>query len=301
MENSKIEWTDHTFNPWWGCMKVSDGCKNCYAESLDNRYNHVDPHWGPKSKRKPMSDTYWKQPAKWNLEAEKLGVIKKVFCASMADIFEDNNDVFGFRVRLFHEIINTPNLIWQLLTKRPENISKLVPSEWLQKWPENVWIGTSVENEEQANIRIPYLALIPAKIKFISCEPLLGNLNLIKEMYHHGEGYETRFSPLKDKIINWVIVGGESGPNSRPMHPEWARELRNQCAEAAIPFFFKQWGEWGPTVNKNKISRLICSLGSKCTSIKNGECMGDVSEVYKLGKKESGSFLDGAEYKYFPL
>src|SRR5579863_1074490 len=171
MENSQIEWTTHTFNPWWGCMKVSEGCKNCYAESLDNRYHHADPHWGPNSPRKEMSDKHWMQPFLWDQKAWKAGIKAKVFCASMADVFEVSTDpvVVNGRKRLFNIIDNTPNLIWQLLTKRPENILNCVPVHWREAFPENVWMGTSVENQEAANERIPHLLNVPAKVRFLSC------------------------------------------------------------------------------------------------------------------------------------
>src|SRR3990172_1427349 len=136
MENSQIEWTDHTFNPWWGCEKVSAGCKNCYAETLDNRYHKANPHWGPYSSRKYMSNNYWAQPLKWNDQARKSGVKKKVFCASMADVFEDNIIVTSQRYKLWDIIEKTPNLIWQLLTKRPENIMKFIPYSWKNGLPE---------------------------------------------------------------------------------------------------------------------------------------------------------------------
>jgi protein gp37 len=282
MENSNIEWTDHTFNPWWGCMKVSDGCKNCYAETLDNRYNHADPHWGPNSPRKPMSEAYWKQPYKWDTAAKAAGVKAKVFCASMADVFEDNNQVYGWRIDLFHVIINTPHLIWQVLTKRPENIAQLVPTEWMdRKWPSNLWIGTSVENQKAADERIPHLLKIPASIRFLSCEPLLDHLFITD--------YLGQLKAINDETnnelntvgrgIQWVICGGESGHNARPMHVQWARNLRDQCINDNVPFFFKQWGEYAPDENHIPYN---------------------VDNLYRVGKKAAGSLLDGLSYKQFP-
>src|ERR1041385_2907422 len=167
-ENSKIEWTDHTFNPWWGCQKVSEGCKNCYAETLDNRYNHANPHWGPYSGRKPMSEGYWSQPIKWNAEAKKSGIMKKVFCASMADVFEGHPETIEHLNRLFLLILDTPYLIWQLLTKRPENIMRLIPEVWKTNFPHNVWRGTSIENQKAADERIPHLLEGPPGIRFLS-------------------------------------------------------------------------------------------------------------------------------------
>jgi len=178
MNNTKIEWTDHTFNPWWGCMKVSAGCKNCYAEKLDNRWQ--GGHWGPGSARRAMSESYWQQPWKWNKAAAKAGKPAKVFCSSMADVFEGHPDTLPHLQRLFKIIERTPHLIWQLLTKRPENIMDLIPRYWLSHYgmPDNLWIGTSVENQEAADQRIPHLLKVPAKVRFLSCEPLIGSVDL---------------------------------------------------------------------------------------------------------------------------
>lgn len=229
MENSKIEWTNHTFNPWWGCEKVSEGCKNCYAEALDKRF--MGNHWGPKSKRKPMSENHWLKPIQWNRDAEDAGINSMVFCASMADVFEDHPDIPEWRYRLFSLIEKTRHLTWQLLTKRPENILKMVPVSWRFGFPSNVWVGTSAENQEQFDKRIDHLARVPASILFLSCEPLLGPLTL------------TDLTDIHRSIcVDWVIVGGESGPKARPINPEWVRSIKDQCHESGTPFFFKQWG-----------------------------------------------------------
>jgi protein gp37 len=301
MENSHIEWTNHTFNPWWGCMKVSEGCKNCYAEKLDNRYNHYDPHWGPNSPRKPMSKEYWKNPYKWDKAAAASGVKAKVFCASMADVFEDHSDVRQWRNELFYVILNTPNLVWQLLTKRPENITKLVPALWLNNWPENVWIGTSVENQQVADERILRLLEVPAKTHFLSCEPLLSNLDIAKWLkpivctYTDGSGQGYTMKP-----IDWVICGGESGPNARPMHPDWARSLRDQCAAADVAFFFKQWGEWIDLDHAMAVGIESLSISvSKSRLVLENDSL-KTKGLYKFGKRATGSLLDCLEYKQFP-
>lgn len=238
MENSGIEWTDHTFNPWWGCMKVSDGCKNCYAETLDHRWN--GGHWGPNSDRKVMSEAYWKGPLKWNRDAALLGVKKRVFCASMADVFEDHKQVRESRLRLMGLIAQTPNLNWQLLTKRPENIMRLLwdcfaiaPADhpallMLHAWvdgtpPPNVWMGTTVENQK-AEDRIPHLLAAPAVIHFLSCEPLIGHVDLSKYI----------------EQLDWIICGGESGHGARPMDETWAMNLRAYCHMEGVAFFMKQ-------------------------------------------------------------
>lgn len=294
MNNSKIEWTDHTFNPWWGCTKVSEGCKNCYAETLDNRWK--GGHWGPRSTRRQMSESYWQQPLKWNKSALTARKPAKVFCASMADVFEGHPDTKPHLERLFMLIRDTPFLIWQLLTKRPENIMKLAPDSWRHRWPNNVWIGTSVENQEEADKRIPHLLRVPADIRFLSCEPLLGPVDLEEYIQltgnnqsgtglsdQRGWGYDewsggfagpgTKDSCYDPKPgIHWVIVGGESGHGARPMEEEWVRSLRNQCDAAKVPFFFKQWGEWA----------------------------NDGGYTVRVGKKVAGRLLDGKEYNEFP-
>jgi protein gp37 len=229
--NSKIEWTTHTFNPWWGCTKVSDGCKFCYAALLSNRYGH--DVWGPGKPRRLMSDNHWLGPLKWNAEAERQGVRYRVFCASMADIFEEEAPA-GQLDRLWQLIRQTPNLDWQLLTKRPHRIAHNLPEDWGEGY-DNVWLGTSVEDEQVID-RIPHLVAVPAIVHFLSLEPLIGPLcNL----------------PLKS--IDWVIVGGESGPGARPMNKSFVLDIRRQCRAAGVAFFFKQWGG----VNKLKAGRLL--------------------------------------------
>jgi protein gp37 len=273
MNNSKIEWTDHTFNPWWGCMKVSDGCKHCYAETLDNRWK--GGHWGPGSTRRQMSESYWQQPLKWNKSALTARKPAKVFCASMADVFEGHIDTKPHLERLFMLIRDTPLLIWQLLTKRPENIMKLIPESWRNRWPDNVWIGTSIENQDTADSRIPHLLRVPAGVRFLSCEPLLGpvDLSIVYGLYEYDDGkYATKVGSRWADSPDWVIAGGESGHGGRPMHPDWVRMIRDQCAAAEVPFFFKQWGEWGD----------------------------DGGYMVRVGKKMAGRILDGKEHNEFP-
>jgi len=265
---SSIEWTDHTFNPWWGCVKVSEGCLNCYAESWAKRYGH--DLWGTQKVRRTFSKNHWNQPHKWNKIAGKEGCRFRVFCASMADVFEDNPFVIDERERLWQMISETPNLDWLLLTKRPENMLSMVP--WGQKWPSNVWAMTTAENQQQANLRIPILLDIPAIVHGLSIEPLLGPLNL---------------RPWLDGI-DWVIVGGESGNGSRPMHPEWIRSIRDQCIENNVAFFFKQWGCWIPDPNGTT------KISSKHDST---EC---IAYMKKVSKKNGGRILDNKEWNEVP-
>jgi protein gp37 len=233
-ENSAIEWTDATFNPWVGCTKVSPACDHCYAEAWAKRTGHPELWAGERRKTGVQN---WNLPLKWNRQAEVAGVRRKVFCASLADVF-DNQVPSEWRMDLYALIGMTPHLDWLLLTKRPQNIAKMMPkSEGLPFFP-NVWLGTTVENQEEADRRIPDLLAVPAVIHFLSCEPLLGLVSLrqwLCTMQPDG-------SPAwcNDSDLNWVICGGESGSKRRPMDLTWARSLRDQCAAASVPFFGKQ-------------------------------------------------------------
>lgn len=221
--NSPIEWTDHTFNPWWGCAKVSPGCQNCYAERLSTRYGH--DVWGVGAERRTFSDEHWKDPLKWEAEAIRNGKPARVFCASMADVFEKDAPP-DEQTRLWALIEKTPNLRWLLLTKRPERIARTVPKSWIAEARPNVWYGTSVESQDYVS-RIRELRRVPAVVRFLSVEPLLGPIPRI---------------PLVG--ISWVIVGGESGGGARAMRAEWAKAIRDRCVERGVPFFFKQWGQF---------------------------------------------------------
>ena len=229
-ENSGIEWTHHTFNPWIGCTKVSPACDNCYAEAFEARFGRG---WGPHAGRRRTKT--WGNPVKWNKRLDGTGRRERVFCASLADVFDNSPGITsGWRGDLWALIRSTPNLDWLLLTKRPQNIAKMLPDEygvgtWGDGWA-NVWLGTTVENQTEADRRIPHLLDVPAPVRFVSCEPLLGSVNLRPSM-----GW------LGADAINWVIAGGESGANYRPGNPKWFRHLRDQCNRADVPFLFKQW------------------------------------------------------------
>jgi len=326
MDYSKIEWTTHTFNPWWGCIKISTGCENCYAELFDKRFG--EGHWGPNSSRKIMSESYWKKPIQWNKAAKRAGIKAKVFCASMADIFEGHPDTIPHLSRLFSIIEKTPNLVWQLLTKRPQNIMKLVPEHWKVKFPSNVWIGASIENQYTADTRIWELIQVPASILFLSCEPLLGAINLEKikspedpenqvgkytfsALSSGGDHYDDENGDVVDgpyhRAIDWVIVGGESGNKARPMHPDWVRAIKDQCVGEEIPFFFKQWGQWHPFYDRDKDdpdwrnipkeSNKICRIDLTGQHGFHGE---RVVYFNKVGKQKSGSMIDNSIHHYFP-
>lgn len=230
-ENSKIEWTDHTFNPWIGCQKVSPGCDHCYAEALmDTRWGKVQ--WGPHGERKRTSEANWKQPLRWAKNARHISnpfLRPRVFCASLADVW-DNQVPIEWRRDLFHLIWETRELDWLLLTKRPENIAKMLPAAIgeveLWPWP-NVWLGTTCEDQDHYNRRWPVLQQVPAVVRFISHEPSLGPLTRL------------RLVP-SGPVPDWVICGGESGHGARYMEPVWARALHEECAIVGASFFMKQ-------------------------------------------------------------
>ena len=268
-ENTKIEWATHTFNPWWGCTKVSEACKHCYAEAWAKRVGQNV--WGPKPERRTMSDAHWKQPLRWNAKAEGLTERPRVFCASMADVFEDRDELLSHRSRLFDLIEQTPNLDWLLLTKRPQNVARL--ARWGEEWPENVWLGTTVELQSRAEELLPHLEAIPAKVRFISAEPLLGPLSIEQWL---------------ESTINWVITGGESGPKARPASPEWFRSLHLQCMKNSVAFHFKQWGDWAPGDGINLPARKVQSAP-------------DGTVMVRVGKKAAGRVLDGAEWDELPM
>lgn len=263
-----IEWCDATFNPWWGCTRISPACDHCYAAALSKRYGH--DVWD-NGQRRTFGDKHWNEPLKWaRTMPEKLGRRPRVFCASMADVF-DKDAPDGERERLWSLIEATPELDWLLLTKRVGNVYRFVPM-WVDGgWPAHVWLGSTIANQEEADRDIPKLLAIPAAVRFLSCEPLLGPLNVRGYLMQGenpaqcgncGKGHGFTRCPNYGGIakesdrhgckafkrvnfeIDWVIAGGESGPKARPSHPDWHRALRDQCEAAGVPFLFKQWGEW---------------------------------------------------------
>jgi protein gp37 len=230
MQNSKIEWTDNTFNPWWGCVNVSPACDHCYAERFANRKTRTqDQLWGKDSRRLISNDGYWEEPVKWNHRAERTGSRERVFCGSMCDVMERRADLNEPRQRLFLVIEETPSLDWLLLTKRPQEYSKFLPKAWLKDPRPNVWLMTTVEHQDYA-WRIEALMSVPAVVHGVSCEPLLGTLTLPDHF-------------LKSSRA-WVIAGGESGIQGtvRASNPDWFRSLRDQTKAAGAAFHFKQWG-----------------------------------------------------------
>ena len=236
-ENSAIEWTDHTLNFWWGCEKVSQGCKNCYAEAFSKRVGRKI--WGPPTTTERwQTKGPWKDCKKWDRKAGEAGVRERVFCQSMSDFFEDHPQLESWRQEAFPILEGFTNLDVLLLTKRPENVCDMVPARWLENWPPHIWMGTSTEDQDTADERIPELLKIPAKVRFLSMEPLIGPVNLEGLAYEHPGPKWAGYNCL----IDWVIVGGESGHGARPMNIEWAYDLVQQCKSANVPVFVKQLG-----------------------------------------------------------
>lgn len=264
--DSSIQWTTHTFNGWIGCERVSEGCKYCYAAvSTPARTSRAEglELWGPApdTKRKKTSADNWALPKRWDRAAQRSGERTFVFASSLCDVFEDHPEVAPWRAELFALIDATPSLTWQLLTKRPENIRRFLPASWLEQPRAHVWFGTTVENQKMANERIPELMLVSGPVRFLSCEPLLESIDLrtVQEegwcpkcddrLFYDAFRATARCrccveasEPVDLERIDWVIVGGESGPSARRFDLAWAYELIEQCRAAEVPVFVKQLG-----------------------------------------------------------
>lgn len=339
-ENSKIEWTDATFNPWEGCQKVGPGCDHCYAEARNARFGGgTAVNWGPGAPRRRTSAANWREPLRWNARHEEFfaahGRRQRVFCASLADVF-DNAVPAAWRRDLAALIEATPALDWLLLTKRIGNAAAMLVDMFPAGTPDHVWLGATVVNQAEADRDVPKLLATPAHVRFLSIEPMLGPVDLGRAW--HGEAAvggrcPGRYLPALREVprpsISWVIAGGESGPGARPAHPDWFRSLRDQCAEASVPFLFKQWGEW------HTGARLIGSgepvfrqfgshqqwVNKATTWVNGGICLdrhgselrngGDfmrardnglfpVTIMHRVGKRAAGRLLDGVEHNGFP-
>jgi protein gp37 len=264
-ENTQIEWTDHTFNPWMGCTNVSPGCDHCYAEALARRFGHAQ--WGNHPRRR-TSKSNWRKPIAWNAKAKAFkrehGRRQRVFCASMADVF-DNQVPSEWRQDLFELIRECRRLDWLLLTKRPQNILKMLPSDWGGGY-RNVWLGVTAEDQKRFDQRWPYLEAIPSRIKFISYEPAIGPLRLPKR------------GPLPD----WLISGGESAVGARPADPQWVRDIIADCRRGGVARFHKQWGTYAS-------NPLVADEGLTAA---------EAERVDKHGK--GGGLVDGELIREFP-
>jgi protein gp37 len=322
-----IEWTDETWNPTTGCDRVSPGCDNCYALTMAKRLKGMgsakyqtdgDPRTSGPGFGIAMHPDTLAAPFSWSTP-------RKVFVNSMSDLFHAgvSNE---FIARVFAVMAATPQHTYQVLTKRPARMRSLLNSEPFQSfmavhlmlgsdiplkerpeftWPlPNVWLGTSVEDQERANLRIPALLDTPAAVRFLSCEPLLGpvDLNAVYERPSHKRLFIAD-STRETKPIDWVIVGGESGHGARPMHPDWARRLRDQCATAGIAFHFKQWGEWAPeshlATERGAANALYIEHDGSTRPAARG-ARGDAVTVQRNGKKHTGRELDGRTHDEFP-
>jgi len=315
-ENTKIEWAHHTFNPWIGCTEVSPACDHCYARELAKRYSMAE--WGTGKPRQRTSAANWKLPLKWNRQAEKLGIRYRVFCASLADVFDNEVDP-QWRADLFALIAITPNLDWLLLTKRIGNAAEMIAQAriyqgedvFYHKPIKNIWIGATICNQKEADRDIPKLMKVPAAVRFLSMEPLLGDVDirwaLSRNKLEIAAGFLQRgmFSPGFETLrpIDWVIVGGESGNCARPMHPGWIFRLRDQCNATGTAFFFKQWGEFIPAEDDecdpgNPDKNYFWSDGNKYHE-SDGQ-RGGVALMCRVGKKLAGRLLDGATHNEYP-
>lgn len=284
-KNTSIEWATATWNPWYGCTKVSPACDNCYAERWAKRCGRDF------SKVTRAADKTFYAPLKWKEP-------QRIFVCSLSDFFHKEANL-GLRLEALYVMDNCRQHTFILLTKRPENIRPMM-SELRVIFPPNVWLGVTVENQEQADRRIPELLKIPSAVHFISVEPMLGPVDLNSTLggtrwiggqrgcfdkhRHsdpHPDGTPGRISHHHHddrcaRGLDWVICGGESGGNARPMHPDWARSLRDQCAASDVPFMFKQWGEW---------MHYMC---------------GGKLRQYRCGKLKAGRLLDGVEHNAIP-
>jgi len=330
-EKSKIEWTDSTFNPWIGCTKISPACDNCYAESWSKRFGDVE--WGNHERRRTSEKT-WNNPRRWQRDADawksEHGRPRFVFCASLADVF-DNQVPADWRADLWKLIKECDRLVWLLLTKRPQNIAKMLPDDWGAGYP-NVWLGTTVENQEIANRNIPHLFNVSAAKRFLSIEPIVGPIDLTvididgdstmdaltaptweqMESEWHGtaddwkDSFEDfygvwpgdRSGPMY-RPLDWVITGGESGTNARPAHPDWYRDLRDQCVQASVPFHFKQWGEWKPLEDSSE-GEWPTKTDHMCRFSYDGEYVDHGYPQQRVGKKFAGRLLDGRTWDERP-
>lgn len=334
-ENTKIEWAHHTFNPWEGCQKVGAGCDHCYAETRNARFAGGQAiNWGPGAPRRRTSEANWRLPLKWNAEAARLGIRYRVFCASLADVF-DNAVNPSWRADLFDLIEKTPNLDWLLLTKRIGNVPSMMIDAarhlfWMDHLDSvrvlpNVWLGATIVNQAEADREIPKLLAVPAARRFLSMEPLLGPVDLTRlptdtcaseccgmQRLDCLTGRDV--CDLSEQVfddgprIDWVIVGGESGPGARPMHPDWARSLRDQCETAGVPFLFKQWGEHDLSYDRDRDDPdyrrcdVVARQPGRWINLAGGHGFNGerVHYAHKVGKKNAGRLLDGRTWDEVP-
>lgn len=341
--NSNIEWCDATFNPWIGCTKVSPGCDHCYAARQDAHRRWTPEGWGGPRKRTKT----WGDPVKWNAAHEAFfaehGRRQRVFCASLAD-WLDNQVAIEWLVDLLELVRTTPNLDWLLLSKRIGNwrdrllavvdciYSRMLSGfdalvQWVRAWlagdaPRHVHVGATTVNQPEVDRDVVKLLAVPARVRFLSIEPMLGPIDLQmvavprdQDQLRRPWDFEgSKFNALQlhddDRFhqppakLDWVICGGESGPGARPLHPDWARSLRDQCAAAGVPFLFKQWGEFAvaklSNVDAAREDRFIELDGTDSTDWPIDRHSAGTAHMVRLGKKAAGRLLDGVEHNGFP-
>jgi protein gp37 len=301
-KNSSIEWCDHTWSPWVGCQKLSPACDNCYAEAINRRFNHGE-NWGPHAPRRLTAD--WELPERWNAQAERAGVAPKVF-PSMCDPFDNAVSREWFE-RFFELIRRTPHLTWLLLTKRPQNIIRMVrrhgaiAGNGTRYLPDNAWLGATCEDQKRVDQNLPALhetrEQLGARTLFASFEPLLEAVDL---QPHLARGLR----------LDWALCGGESGHRARPMHPAWARGLRDQCHAGGIKFFFKQWGSHvagelaeHPTASNESTAWRVDGRGERWHDPQESDkprAEWVPVKFIKVSKKSAGRLLDGRLHHEFP-
>lgn len=305
-DKSKIEWTDATWNPVTGCSKISAGCKNCYAETFAERWRDIPGHHFQNGFDVTMRPEMLRIPLQWTRP-------RRVFVNSMSDLFHEDVS-FAFIREVFGIMAVAKRHTFQILTKRPARMLEWF--KWVREYGllaplANVWVGVSVENQDAADVRIPLLLQAPAAVRFLSCEPLLGPVDLtsIDRTSGSDPGYNALRCGPDDEgplqtIVDWVICGGESGPGARPMHPDWARSLRDQCLAVGAPFFFKQWGEWIPNEEFSFplwYTKEFLWLYPDGHTGEHGGHQGSGSKLMqRVGKRVAGRLLDGREWNEFP-
>lgn len=319
-ENTNIEWATHTFNPWMGCQKVGPGCDHCYAEVWDDKAGG-ESRWGPHATRTRSKQGNWDRVVTWNSKARDAGIRETVFVASLADVFDTHNSILPeWRADLAALVKKCENLDFMFLTKRAGNVEKLLGKMFPEGAPGNLWIGATIVNQEEADRDIT--KLLDAKyacgirVAFLSIEPMLGPIDLTSLgtsgnlsrlngltgdiFFKDPQTQKLDFCIGGKKHIDWVIVGGETGIEARPMHIDWARSLRDQCAEAGTPFLFKQWGNWFPYGEMDASG----AMNSVTRGEKHGvwhEWDGEVGFSVYFDKKIAGRFLDERTWDGLPL
>jgi len=291
-QTSAIEWTDASWNPWQGCTKISDGCKFCYMFDGMARYGKdgsLVRRSAPPTFRLPLrrhrDGSYLIPPG------------AKCFTCSWSDWFHDAAD--AWRPEAWDIIRARPDVTFQIVTKRPERIADCLPADWGSGY-KNVWLIITAESQKWLDVRIGHLLKVPAVVRGLSCEPLLGPIDL---KLGQSEGDPTEAEPFRERadLLHWVIVGGESGHHARPMHPEWARGIRDQCQAAGVAFFFKQWGEFVPGVHETARGFQDGWIAPDGEFVHYaGGVESGAAEATRVGKKKAGRLLDGVEWSQFP-